>query len=364
MPITFDRRRILQLALGAAGSSLVSPSQTAANEAPLEYPDGRPAATHRLDARDHGIVLRHGDGPNRCDLRGARDLWVFEHGGTFYLLYDGAGPKGWTCCLATSKDLVRWTKHGAILPHGEPGTRDSHYTGYGPTYFENGKWHMFYVAASRSTPPPDYIPATPYFTLKAEADSPRGPWRKRYDIVPFSPQPGTYYADTASPGHIVKIGGEYRMFFSSAVLVSPGIYKRTLGIARTKDLEKPWRVDPEPIVPIEEQIENSGVYYEPANKTWFLFTNHVGVTKDDGEFTESIWVYWTKDPERWDPQHKAIVLDGNNCTWAKRCIGLPAVVPVGRRLAILYDGVPGNRISNMGRHLGLCWLELPLAPPI
>ena len=45
---------------------------------PSEYTDGRPAVTLRMDAEDHGVVLRHGDGPNQCDQLGARDVWVFE----------------------------------------------------------------------------------------------------------------------------------------------------------------------------------------------------------------------------------------------------------------------------------------------
>ena len=50
---------------------------------------------------------------------------------------------------------------------------------------------------------------------------------------------------------------------------------------------------PQPIVPIEEQIENSSLHYEESIKTWFLFTNHIGI--DSGEYTDAIWVYWSKD---------------------------------------------------------------------
>jgi len=32
----------------------------------------------RLDARDAGVVMKHGDGPNQCDYLGARDVWVWE----------------------------------------------------------------------------------------------------------------------------------------------------------------------------------------------------------------------------------------------------------------------------------------------
>jgi predicted GH43/DUF377 family glycosyl hydrolase len=137
--------------------------------------------------------------------------------------------------------------------------------------------------------------------------------------------------------------------------------KRTLGIARTKDLNGPWAIDPQPIVSPEEQIENSSLYFEPANKTWFLFTNHIGL--DGGEYTDAVWVYWSKDLNRWDARNKAVVLDGRNCTWSKRCIGMPSVIRVGRRLAILYDAPGGDSASHMGRDIGLAWLDLPLSPP-
>ncbi len=64
-----------------------------------KYRDGRPEATLRMDAKDHGIVLRYGDGPNQADILGARDVWVFESEGIYYMHYDAAGPKGWLCSV-------------------------------------------------------------------------------------------------------------------------------------------------------------------------------------------------------------------------------------------------------------------------
>ena len=81
--------------------------------------DGRPSAKLRLDATDAGVVLRHGDGPNQCDYLGARDVWVWESGGTYFMHYDGAGTNGWLACLATSKDLTNWTKVGPVLQLGK-----------------------------------------------------------------------------------------------------------------------------------------------------------------------------------------------------------------------------------------------------
>jgi len=329
-----------------------------ANENP-RYPDKRPSAAFRMMARDHGIVLRSGDGPDKCDVLGARDVWVYEAGGTHYMHYDGAGPKGWLCCLAVSKDLKQWVKKGPVLDFGPAGSKDSASASYGVTYPENGVWHMFYLGTPHTSPPPDLVPSFPYLTLKAKASSPAGPWVKQKDVIPFSPKAGTYYSATASPGQVIKKGDQYLMFFSAS---TDRPIKRTLGLARTKDLDGAWAVDPEPIVPLEEQVENTSLYFEPKNKTWFLFTNHVGLAGP--EYTDAVWVYWTKDLEKWDAKKKAVVLDGRNCGWSKTIIGLPSVLKVGDRLALFYDGREDpNDKGHMRRHIGLAWLDLPLTAP-
>ncbi|HOW73039.1 MAG TPA: hypothetical protein PKY77_20780 [Phycisphaerae bacterium] len=329
---------------------------------PTSYPDGRPAAARRMEARDQGVVLHHGDGPDRCDLLGARDCWCIESGGTYYLTYDAAGPKGWLTSLAVSKDLVHWKKRGPLLDFGKPGEMDSASASYGVIFPDGGLWHMFYLGTPNTTPAPDLIPALPYVTMKASSDKPEGPWRKQPEVVPFRPRPNTYYSATASPGHVVKHDGEYLQFFSASGFVDK-VLKRTIGIARTKDLNGRWVVDDKPIVPLDEQIENTSLHYEPANKTWFLFTNHIGIDERGAEYTDAVWVYWTRDLLKWNAADKAVVLDGANCAWSNRCIGLPTVLKVGRRLAVIYDAPGGNSISHMKRDVGLAWLELPLIPP-
>ncbi|MHB8901555.1 MAG: hypothetical protein ACYC6Y_22615, partial [Thermoguttaceae bacterium] len=76
-----------------------------------------------------------------------------------------------------------------------------------------------------------------------------------------------------------------------------------------------------------------------------------------------VWVYWSKDLNQWSTDRKAVVLDGKNCTWSRKCIGLPSVVQVIDRLAIVYDAPGGDRKSHMNRDVGLAWLDLPLRPP-
>lgn len=330
----------------------------------VTYPDGRPSTQYRLAARDAGPVLRHGSGPGQCDDLGARDVWVWKHGGSYFMHYDGAGTTGWLACLATSQNLTNWIKRGPVLDLGRPGTEDSASASYGVTFSEGKDCHLFYLGTPHTSSAPDYIPAFPYLTLKARSSSPAGPWVKQPEVIPFRPKSGTYYSATASPGQIVPHGGEYLMFFSASTS-EPTL--RTLGIARTSNLNGAWRIDPEPIVPATEQVENTSLYYEPKNRTWWLFTNHVGL-RDGLEYTDAIWVYWTSELNHWNPAHKAVVLDSRNCVWSRHIIGLPSVIKAGQRLALLYDGNASERMpagvkSHMNRDVGLAWLDLPLVAP-
>jgi hypothetical protein len=326
---------------------------------PLKYSDDRPVCKYRMDATDIGVVLHYGDGPDSCDIMGARDLWVYKaNDSVFCMHYDAAGPKGWLAALATSKDLVHWEKKGPVLELGKKNEPDSRSASYGTTYFDGHKWHMFYLGTPNVTEAPDFIPSFPYLNMKAESASPFGPWIKKRGIVPFMPKKGTFYSSTASPGFIVKNNDEYMMFFSAADYT----IKRTICIARTKDLDASWKIDSLPIVPPEEQIENSSLYFEESDKTWFLFTNHIGADRD-GEYTDAIWVYWTKDLNKWNPQDKAVVLDRENCKWSHRCIGLPSVIKYRNRLAVLYDAPGDKSISHMRRSIGLAFMKLPLIPP-
>lgn len=349
----FMNQRILLAAVIVVGSAV-----SGFGIPPATYVDGRPQASLRLEAKDRGIILKHGDGPGDCDQLGAREAIVFEDKGVYYLHYDGAGPKGWLACLATSHDLVHWEKRGTILDFGQPGSPDSA-SATAPWVIHDGQWwYMFYLGTPNVSPAPNYVPMFPYQTLMARSRSPAGPWEKQYKNAPFTPQPGTYYSATASPGDIVKRQGEFLMFFSAST-PGPDI-KRTLGIARAKNLDGPWAVQAEPIFPPAEQVENSSLYYEPKIKTWFLFTNHIGINEAKQEFTDAVWVYWSQDLNRWDTKNKAVVLDGRNCSWSKNCIGMPSVIKVGKRLAVLYDAPGGDSLSHMNRDLGLAWLELPL----
>jgi len=364
-----SRRAVVFSVLPSAACSALAGAMASSDrlaksvDTPKSYPDGRPVASLRLDATDHGPIIEHGQGPAKCDYLGAREAICFRAGDSYYLHYDGAGPTGWRACLAVSRDLDHWDLKGPVLNLGNAGDDDAGTASSPWTVFDGKWWHMFYVGSRTTTPPPDRIPAVPYFTLAARSLHPAGPWEKQRGVVPFRTKAGTYYADTASPGQIVRQGDEYLIFFSAAAFTDTSRTRllRTLSIARTKNLDGPWQIDARPALPPEQQIENSALYFEPLNQTWFLFTNHIGLDQD-GEYTESIWVYWSRELTRWNPEHRAVVLDRANCKWSERCIGMPSVVKVGARLALFYDA-SRTRSGNMGRDVGLAWLNLPLKAP-
>jgi predicted GH43/DUF377 family glycosyl hydrolase len=351
--------------LGTKGSNVVVAKEV------TTYSDNRPSAKYRLEAVDQGIVYKHGDGPDSCDYLGARDIWVWKFGDTYYMHYDGAGPKGWLACLAESKDLVNWSAKGPVLQLGKPGSDDCASASYGTTYFDGNQWYMFYLGTPHVTTAPEYVPSPPYLTMMAKSNSPSGPWMKEPAVVPFRPSDmsvtnyGASSIVVASPGMIIKSGAEYLMFFSWGGYSAKKnkVPVGNISIAHTKKLDGKWTIVPQPILPGEDVCENSSLYFEPANQTWFLFTDHIG----DG-YTDAIWVYWSKDITKWDSANKAVVLDSHNCKWSKHIIGLPSVIQVGNRLAIFYDGnkapeIPPGVKSHMNRDIGLAWLNLPLIPP-
>jgi hypothetical protein len=350
----------------AAATAISAGSQIVA-AAPISYPDGRPAASYRLNATDQGAILKHGNAPGGSDALGARDVYVYQSGGTYYMTYDGSGASGWVTNLATSTDLTNWSKYGAILGLGASGAADSSSASYGIVVPNGNAWQMFYLGTQNASASPNDVPEPAYVTMTATAASPSGPWTKQYDVTPFRSVAGSYYNVVASPGAVMPdTTGGYMMFFAAGTDQN----KRTLGIARTTDLDGSWTVDAQPILPNTEQIENSSIYYQQSTGTWFLFTNHVGIDASGNEYTDAVWIYWTQNPNSWNPANKAVVIDSSNESWSSKIVGLPSVIQVGGKLAIFYDGQAVNPPAgsdwtalHMNRDIGLAWLDLPIKTP-
>ena len=110
-------------ALMAAGNRSWAAGTIASNDL-TAYPDGHPSAMLPLNANEQGIVLKYGEGPGGCDRLNAYDVWMFESAGQHHIHYDGAGPKGWLYCPATTANLEDWAKRKPVLEVGKTGEPD------------------------------------------------------------------------------------------------------------------------------------------------------------------------------------------------------------------------------------------------
>ena len=270
--------------------------------------------------------MRHPRGTRRVGVRGRRHLLhALRRGGTQGLAGRPGHEQGLDPLAEEGPGAWNWAR---------PGENDSASASYGTTFYDGRTWHMFYLGTPHTSPAPDLVPAFPYLTMKARSDV---AGRSVDEADGSHPLP-------SQAGHVLLGHGQPRPDRQAGRRVPHVLQRR----GRSSDPpypehrphEEPGRsLDPRsPADPARaaEQVENSSLYFEPANRTWFLFTNHVGL--DSFEYTDAVWVYWSKDLDRWDPAHKAVVLDRSNCSWSKHIIGLPSVVRVGDRLALFYDG--------------------------
>ena len=340
--------------------------------------------------QDHGIIIRpdkEGEPFFSVDGGGIREAIINRENGKYYLFYDGAIPGArpdsyWMACLAESEDLVHWKKLGRVLnvsPDGS-GALDTRTATSPWVYFDGERWHMYYIGSPACSE--EGVPACPYYTLYASAGQLTGPWKKRIDEpgkekhVCFMTKPNSWMDFTASAGHVLenpnwqgpgdRENDRYIMYFSGSCLPP---MERSLGIATTTDLARTddydapapnhWHIQPEPILPPEIDLENSSVYYEEANGTYFLFTNHI----KDNSYTDAVYVYSSKDPFHWDPACGRILVDASNSAWAHGAIGMPTVIKTApNTLSIVYDGVEGSGCGHLNRCIGLGTLPLPLKP--
>jgi predicted GH43/DUF377 family glycosyl hydrolase len=118
---------------------------------------------------------------------GCEDARVVEVGGTYYMTYTGYDGVSARLCLATSRDLLRWTKHGPLFPDFQTRTVGKPWSKSGAILTRplDGRYYMYfgdvdiYYATSR-----DLIHWTP------------GP----VDDPVLRPQPDTYTAQLLEPG--------------------------------------------------------------------------------------------------------------------------------------------------------------------
>ena len=312
----------------------------------------------RCAASDHGVVLTHGDGPGGCDVYGARDVVVWPVDGTLYMHYDGCG--------AGRLAAVPGDEHGrALLDQARPGAGAR--AAREPRLRERlvrdavpPRRHVASVLRRHAERHPAAGAGARGAVLHAEGGGVRA--RRAVDQAPghravLAAAGDVLRGDRESGARSSSTTAQFLQFFSAS---AGEPLQRTLGIARTTDLDGAWTIDPAPILPATEQIENAALYHEPANDTWFLFTNHVDAATST---TDAVWVYWTTDLDgmgsgapRGGARHDDVdVGEGRD---------RPARNRQPRRTsgALLRRRAGAGR-GHTGRDIGLAWLPLPLTPP-
>src|SRR5215475_11232253 len=72
------------------------------------------------------LVLEAAHSPGEFDSRSVDCPFVFHHTGRYYMTYIGFDGTGYQTGLASSPNLIQWTKHGCIL-HRDPASPITRY---------------------------------------------------------------------------------------------------------------------------------------------------------------------------------------------------------------------------------------------
>lgn len=358
---------------------------------------GKTVCKRKLNGvEDQGVVLRRselGEPYYFADAACIREPMIFRDKDRYLLYYDAGGPElvFSAMMLAESTDLIHWHKLGpAQVPSWmeDPSGDNNQYPDYlgagSPWIFEeNGTYYMYNTSGTGKK---GQFAPLPYYTTLCTSDSLAGPWCKasikegKPKRVSIYLRPDSWYSDTACAGSVIENpdwkGEEnkrYMMFFSAASFrnldksdsMSLG---RGIGIARTSNLgvgddyDNPegnfWQVDEEPVIPLEEDVENAVLWFEEETGLWYMFVNHI---HSSNEYTDAVWVYWTDNPNHWNTENKAEVISSDTCSWTHGAIGMATVVRVEDRLAMVYDANSAGDNSHFGRDIALAYLKLPLS---
>ena len=131
---------------------------------------------------------------------GVEDPRIVRIGGVFYLTYTGYNKKDAQLCLATSKDLQHWTRHGVILPAYQ-GKWNRKWTKSGAIVSEKiaRKYWMYWLGTSADNR--DQMGIADSVDLLH--------WKEALDVPVLPVRPGKFDSRVAEPGPppIITKGG-------------------------------------------------------------------------------------------------------------------------------------------------------------
>lgn len=237
--------------------------------------------------------------------------FVFHHKGKFYMIYLGHDGVGYQTGLATSKDLIHWSKGELVL-------------GRDP----NSPVIKYNIAVS---------------------------WMLREN-------------ELFSEGNLKKVDGQYVGVYHAYPDPGGEEGSAVIGLCWTKDF-KNWKVD-DPFLTCEGGAwwERGGLY-KPClveeNGTYYLVYNAKTVQKPgvaffDGGWNEQIGMAWSKDLKNWTRfEGSPIIRNGGPGSLDERVAGDPCVYRYGNQWAIYYYCVDGQPKEHFG-----VWDRVALSPDL
>jgi predicted GH43/DUF377 family glycosyl hydrolase len=258
---------------------------------------GDPAAPYRTPYKYGKLVLAASFDPSAFDSRSVDCPFVFHHGGLFRMTYVGFDGTGYQTGLASSADLLDWTKEGCIL------RRD---------------------------------PSSPITRYNIAMN-----WIVRRN-------------DLRSPGELKTIRGRYLGVYHAYPNAGYEQGAAVIGLCWSRDLRS-WDIQPPCLRPEDGADWESGGLYKPClvedRGVFYLFYNAKTKTRpreQGGGWIEQTGVAVSRDLEKWSRHEKnPLIPVGPKGSWDERFASDPCVLLDGRRWVFFYYSLGQGKARDL-----------------
>lgn len=286
----------------------------------------------------------------------------YKDNGKYYLFYDSCGGVGvdlWANSMATSTDLINWTKHGItnVLPN--PNNWWESIATCAVTVIKyDGIYYMYYMGAPSATPSPANVPSFPNrmgLATTTTIDDTQSWARYSNNPVLDIGSPGTWDSTFVLTGSIVRDPTSPRwMMFYAGYSSSTDI--ELWGIAYSTDLINWTKYSGNPIGTILLRGEDCPKVFKSDDGYYYMTGNHY-----PGAYTDRVDLYRNTSPDLTSWEYVGELINKSATGWDSGNIGVGAPIYEDGVLSILYDGGPAN--THMNRQIGLAQTQLPPEPP-
>ncbi len=255
------------------------------------------AAPYRTPFKFGKLVLAASSNPSGFDSRSVDCPFVFHHRGRFWMTYVGFDGIGYQTGLASSADLLAWTKEGCVL------RRD---------------------------------PASPITRYNVAMT-----WIVRQN-------------ELRSPGELKKIHGRYLGVYHAYPNAGYEEGAAVIGLCWSDDIRK-WEIEPPCLRPEDGAYWECGGLYKPClveeRGTFYLFYNAKTKTRpreQGGGWIEQTGVATSKDLRTWTRYDRnPIIPVGPKGNWDERFASDPCILIDGKRWVFFYYSLGQGKARDL-----------------